>query len=504
MPSAKILVKIFLWTVFLLLIAAIAYGGFFLYKFNALGNKIDVYQRSGSLLDTLGSVSGLDKADPSQLKSADGERINVLLLGVAGKGKPGKNLTDTIMIASINLKTNQVALLSLPRDFFVTVPGSDWQTKINAVYQSGLNDDPDDPSKAIQPLLDTVKKITSLDLQYYAVMDFDGFQQAIDAIGGINVSNERDIYDARYPGPNYSYETFELKKGFQHLDGDLALKYARERHDDPEGDFGRAKRQQQVIQAAKNKIFSAGTMFDIVAINKLFDALADNIQTNISPKELDVFFELSKKLDTNNIINATVDAWNKDSLLKVSHVFYGDVRAFILIPRVGNFSEIQDLAQNIFDLNKLKRRREEIAQENASVVIINESGDDSVLSKIQKLLSENLVYKNVTVIRDSVPKHVLEEKSSVYDSNSGTKPFTLDELATRLPAEVSYSLPDRYRQLTAKNSPDIVLVIGQDLIDKYSMEEDSIDDFKQAQDDQEYLELQESATIRSTKNNHSD
>lgn len=480
--------KLILWLTIFTLLGAISYGVFFLYKLNNFSNKINIYQKSEGLFETMTSVAQIAKNNPLDLKNTAGERINILLLGVAGKDKPGQNLTDTIMLASVNLKTNQVALISLPRDLYVNVPDSNWQTKINAIYQSELNSTKNE-SLAIIPLMKTITAVTSLDIHYYAMINFDGFREIIDTIGGVNIINERDICDARYPGPNYSYETFDLKKGFQHLNGDLALKYARERHNDPEGDFGRTKRQQQIIQATKNKIFSTSTLFSFFSLNKLFDVLGENVKTNLTSKELESFFELSKKLDTRNITNATVDAWNKDSLLKVSHVFFGETRAFVLIPRVGNFSEIHDLAQNIFDLNKLKRRREEMFQENASVAIINKSGDNTITAKIQRLLSENLVFRNVIVLPGSGKD--LEENTFVYDSNSGTKPFTLDEIATRLPAKVSYSLPDKYAPLTKRSAPDIVLVIGQDLLQKYTMPEDSIEDFKKAQDDEDYLRMQD-------------
>jgi LCP family protein required for cell wall assembly len=488
MQTKQLFLRLFLLSIAIILLGAVVYGGFFLYKINAFNNKVNIYQKSENLLETFTAITQIAKKNNfSELKQTDAEIINVLLLGVAGKGKPGQNLTDTIMLATINLKTNQVALISLPRDLYVNVANSGWQTKINAVYQSGLNNAKSE-SESIEPLLATIKNTTSLDIHYYAVLNFDGFKQIIDALGGINITNERDIYDARYPGANYSYETFDLKKGFQHLDGELALKYARERHDDPEGDFGRAKRQQQILQATKNKIFSTKILFDLFSINNLFNALGENIKTNISSSELENFFELSKKLDTNNIVNANVDAWNKDSLLKVSHVFYGDTPAFILIPRVGNFSEIHELAQNIFDLNKLKRRREEITKENALVALINKSGDNDIVIKIKKMLNENLIYKNVIILND--PNKNLEDATNVYDATSGIKPFTLDEIATRLPAKVFYALPEKYKKIIDKKTPDIILVIGKDLIDKYNMPEDSIEDFKKAQDDQDYLNMQ--------------
>ena len=466
------------------MLGAAIYGGFFLYKINSLSNRISIDNKPISLMNTLGSIiKSVDNT--TELKKSPDGRINILLLGIAGKGKPGQNLTDTIMIASINLKTNQVALMSLPRDFYIASSEIGIQTKINSIYQIGLNETKND-SEAINPLISSIKEVTSLDLHYYTILNFDGFKKIIDSIGGVNISNERDIYDARYPGPNYSYEVFELKKGFQHLDGEAALKYARERHSDPDGDFGRSKRQQQIIQAVKNKIFSTKTLFDINTLNNLFNALGDNIKTNVSPEELSSFFELTKKLDTVNVTNVAVDAWNKDSLLKVSHIFYGETAAFILVPRVGNYSEIQDLAQNIFDLNKIKRRREEIIKEDASIILINKSQNDTVANNIKKLLNENLVYKNVSIINDSSVRK-FEEKTFVYDIIGGTKPFTLDELATRLPATVSYSLPEKYKNISEKNQPDLILVIGKDLISRYNIVEDSIEDFKKAQDDQEYF-----------------
>ena len=463
----------------LLLLGVVAYGAFFLYRINSLSNRVSIDSKSVSLLETLGSIVKSVENKNVDLKKSPEERINVLLLGVAGKGKPGQNLTDTIILLSINLKTNQVALLSLPRDFYVPA----MNMKINSVYQAGLNNAKTD-SEAIAPLLSIIKNITSEEVNYYAVLNFDGFRKIIDAIDGVNVFNERDIYDARYPGPNYSYETFELKKGFQHLNGETALKYARERHDDPDGDFGRSRRQQQIIQAVKNKVFSTGTLFNIVTLNNLFQALGDNIKTNLSPKELSDFFELTKKLDTVNVANAAIDAWNKDSLLKVSHIFYGDIPAFILIPRVGNYSEIQDLAQNIFDLNTLKRRRAEIATENASIVLINKSGDNTITPKIKKLLAENLTYQKVTIIDD--PVNDQENSTFVYDLTDGTKPFTLDELALKIPATVSYALPEKYRKLSEKDQPEIILVIGKDSISRYNMAEDSIEDFKKAQETENY------------------
>lgn len=479
--------KIFLLLLAVFFLAGIAYGGFFMYKIYSVSKKISVVSGTPqpSFLET---VKSLTTDNPINLKSADPDRINILLLGMAGKGKPGQYLTDTIMIMSINRKTNRVAMLSIPRDLYVAVSDTGlpagrqgYQNKINTVYQFGMNSAKISGTNTIDPLLAVIKNITALDIDYWAVLNFDGFQKAIDDIGGINIVNEKDLYDARYPGPNYSYEVFELKKGFHHLDGAMALKYARERHNDPQSDFGRAKRQQEIMQAVKNKIFSAATLFNPIALNNLLNTLGNNASTNITPDEIGSFLELSKKLDTQNITNAVLDAWNKDSLLKIIHTGNPDAQFSALVPRIGNYSEVQDLAQNIFDLDKIKRTRDEITKENARIAIVNQSGDFSLSEKIRKLLNVNLAYKNVVTINS--PAKSSANVSTVYDSTSGTKPFTANELVTKLPAIISYNA---YALPTYSGSKfDIVVVLGKDLVAKYNMEEGTIEDLNKDRDDQE-------------------
>jgi len=182
-----------------------------------------------------------------------------------------------------------------------------------------------------------------------------------------------------------------------------------------------------------------------------------------------------------------VDAWNEDSLLKVSHVQYGPIRAFVLIPRVGNYGEIRELAENIFDLNKIKRRREEIAREAAAIAIVNRSGDFQIINKLKKVLQDNLDYKHVTVLDGSGKS--IADKTVVYDSTGGQKPFTLDELATRIPASVSYAADPDVSETLRDRTVDMVLVIGKDMIGRYNMEEATIEDLNRSQDDQMYLNL---------------
>lgn len=479
-PKSTFLKKLALWLSLFLIIAGSAYGSFLTYKIYSVGKKINIKtEHAPSFLQTAQSLASAASIDLGGYESG---RINILLLGIGGKGHPGQNLTDTIMLVSLNTKTNRVALYSIPRDMYVKIADSSFQAKINTIYQIGLSSNKNDSVSGADLIIKTIEGLTAQKINYYAILNFGGFEKIIDTIGGINITSERNINDPSYPGPNYSYAPFKLEKGFHHLDGATALKYARMRHNDPEGDFGRAKRQQQVLQSAKNKIFSAETFLNPIAINNLFDALGNNIITNITPAEIVGFLELARKMDTQNINNVVLDAWNKDSFLKIVHI--NNFSA--LVPRVGNLSEIQELAQNVFDLNVLKRRRAEIEKENASIVLINGSGNLKILTAIKKLLSVNLDYKNVAVA--GVGKFI-SDKTVAYDLGNGAKPFTLDELATKLPASVSYSITPEIQKLIGSQKTDMVLVIGKDLEERYNMEEGTLEDLNKSRDEQESQEF---------------
>jgi polyisoprenyl-teichoic acid--peptidoglycan teichoic acid transferase len=472
----------------LMLLAFVSYGIFFVYKFNAFKNRVSV-GNNGKNETFFATAENLVKNKSLDLERSKNNRINILLLGIAGTGKAGQNLTDTIMVASVNIETNQIALISIPRDLYVKIPDEKTHMKINSVYQYGLNKNDNEIEPASQTLEKIVNDITSLEINYFIVLNFDGFEEIIDSVNGINIINERDIQDDRYPGPNYSYETFELPRGFHELDGKTALKYVRERHDDPDGDFGRAKRQQQVMQSFRNKVFSVKTLLNVVTINDLFNALGDNIKTDIKPEEFGSFLELGKKIDTSNINNIVISAWEKDSLLRVSHVQVGDVRAFILLPRVGNYSELSEIAQNAFDLNSISRRKDEITAENAKVAIIDRTGNPNLLPKIKKLLQENFNYKNLIIIHEN--KKNISEKTIAFDLTNGIKPFTLDELVKKLPASASYEYP---ADVEKNISTDIIVTLGQDIISLYNIEEDSIEDYKKAQFDQDFQQYMEVMT----------
>lgn len=462
-PLWRGLFIVFSLGLFLLLVLT----GVLLFKSISLGERMQFDRSSSrSFVTELRHLKStfLNKKSTS-LQGEETGRINILLLGRAGERYPGKNLTDTVMIMSIAPATNQVALLSLPRDLYVPIAGTDFFTKLNSLYQYGLSNN--DPATLKQ----TLEEVTHLPIHYFVTLDFDGFEKIVDTLGGISLEVPRDFSDTRYPGKNYSYETFEIKKGWQTLDGATALKYVRERHADPEGDFGRAKRQQQVIQAIKNKIFSLGTLWNIVTIDRLLETLGDSVKTDMSFDDMTRFLELSRTLDTKNVTTVVIDAWKKESLLRVSHIQVGDIAAFILVPRVGNWSEIQDVSTHIFSRDEREKRKNAIVMEQSTVTIYYKATDREATEKIADLLRTELGFSRVTTLI-LPPFHTRPKESIIVGRVGLQKPFSLDELLKRFALTEASSLPFSSRQ---SEESDFSIILGDDLTETFSLEETSLD-----------------------------
>lgn len=356
-------------------------------------------------------------------------RVNFLLLGRAGSHYPGKNLTDTIMIASLDARHGRVALLSLPRDLLVPITGGASAIKLNALYQYGLSQGND-----IQSLRQGVEYITGLPIHYFAMVDFDGFEKVIDALGGITLEVPHALHDTRYPGKNYSYETFSIEAGWQKLDGATALKYARERHADPEGDFGRAKRQQQVLSAMQTRAFSLSTFTNPFTLYRFLESLGESITTDIDPVALRRLLELGRNVDTHNVTTVVLDAWKAESLLRVDHLATSQGPAFILVPRSGGWSEVRSLAQNLFDHAALERERRALTQEEASLTILAPTQSFESGERLRDFLRSAGEFKNVILKMlsrsESAPTSV-----TVCDETGLSKPFTYNFLISHLNAE---------------------------------------------------------------------
>jgi polyisoprenyl-teichoic acid--peptidoglycan teichoic acid transferase len=472
--------KIFLfWTIAALLILGIVFLASIAlaYKFYSTSKKVISNENSPSFIQSLKDIS------PSNRKPLQGEqygRINILLVGLAGKNYPGANLTDSIIVASVNPKTYQTALLSIPRDLYVQIPDTASYTKINALYARAEDKDASGKS-GIDDLEKTIADITGQPIDYYIALDFDGFKKIINQLGGIKVQVPKDLHDERYPGPNYSYETFDLKQGLHTLDGDIALKFARTRHDE-DGDFGRAYRQQLILEAARSKAFSLGTILNLPEVSGLLDTLGEHLRTNIQLDELNSFLDLIGKIDTHTTTNKVLDAGKLDSVMAVSHVSLGGVRAFILIPRTGNYDETQDISKNIFDLELISRKKQAIVKESASVAVVNASEQADFDRKLDILLTK-LGYQAKTAAGGPSKYFSASSNTVLYDLSNGLKPFSLEDLSKKMSAQIATNLPSNLSSLC--QNADLCLVAGKDITDKLNYEENSVEDLENGYDQQQ-------------------
>lgn len=498
--------KFFFWTVVAVCILGIAFlaSVVIAFKFYSTSQKVIDSKQPASFMQ---SVKDIVSSDRKALRGEQFGRINILLVGLAGKNYPGANLTDSIIVASINPKTYQTALLSIPRDLYVPIPGTRQErgspeaanyssTKINALYARSQDKDKSGKS-GIEDLKYAISDITGQPIDYYIALDFDGFKQIINELGGIKVQVPKDLHDERYPGPNYSYETFDLKQGLYTLDGDIALKFARTRHDE-DGDFGRAYRQQLILESARSKAFSLETILNIPELSHLLDTLGDHLRTDIPLDELNSFVDLVKKIDTHTTTNKVLDAGKPDSVMAVSHVSLGGVRAFILIPRTGNYDEIQDISKNIFDLELINRKKAAVKLESASVSIVNESGVKNFDAKLKNLLDKFDYQAEIAKTIEVKPLRYRQNASNktsdttVYDLTGGLKPFSLEDLSKKLGAKISIYPPDN---ISAQcQGADFCLVVGPDAADKLNYEENSVEDLESGYDHQQvdektYIEL---------------
>lgn len=239
---------------------------------------------------------------------------NILLLGQGDEGHQGADLTDTMMIASIDPKTDSVVLLSIPRDLYLTRPGDRMQPgRINEQYwnykralENGEEEMEESAASqtAMRELADQLGNLFGLQVHHTIKVDFIGFVQGVDAIGGVEVDIPQGLVDTAYPGPNYSYQTFAISAGLQTLDGETALKYARSRHST--SDFDRSRRQQLILKAVGEKIRNEGILTKPDQLLSLMNILQDHVETSMTFRELLSLAGMGEDINRDNLITMNI------------------------------------------------------------------------------------------------------------------------------------------------------------------------------------------------------
>jgi LCP family protein required for cell wall assembly len=234
-------------------------GGFSLYMWNQLGDTVE------TMHDPLERDSDPERQKELEAIFQESKSLNVLLLGVDSReGDAGRS--DTMILLSLNPQTDSMLMFSIPRDTYVNIPGHGLD-KINHAYAFG------DVDLSVQ----TVEEAFDLPIHYYARVNMEGFQQGIDAIGGVTVTNSMAFSQG---GSNFP-------EGQIRLNGSEALDYIRMRQNDPRGDLGRNERQREVVQGALKE---GASFSNITKVGEILDILGGNVKTDLNMNNMQSLF----------------------------------------------------------------------------------------------------------------------------------------------------------------------------------------------------------------------
>jgi LCP family protein required for cell wall assembly len=399
----------------------------------------------------IGSASALfppSGSNPQEAAPVLQDRITVLLMGV--DNRPGQTVarTDTIMLLTVDPRTGSAGMLSFPRDMLVPVPALNDTVKINTIHVYG--EVRQYPGGGPTMLKDTISDLIGYPIDYYVRVNFDGFRQIVDLIGGIDIQVAHDIRDDKFPDENYGYDPLYIPAGLQHMDGELALKYARVRHIDT--DYQRAARQQQVIMAVKDKITQPGQLAALLPrLPGLALAMANSVQTDMPVEKAIMLARAVGQMELANPTRVVID---------------NTMGVTSLDPRWGSsltpdMNKVQAAADAVFGetpvavpASAAEIARQAIQAEAARVVVLNGTTEGGLGAEVAAALSEE-GYQVVAVGNADRADYPRTELISYGDGNDATR----EALVSRFGIT-----PDRVRSESPSDSADLTLIVGADQV----------------------------------------
>ncbi len=371
------------------------------------------------------------------------ERVNVLLLGIDQReGERGPWRTDTMILVSLDPKTNTAAMLSIPRDLWTTIPGYG-ESRINTAHFTG--DARGYPGGGPALAKKTVWFALGVPVHNYVRVDFAGFEQLVDAIGGLTIDVPEAIYDARYPTEDFGTKEIRIPAGLQHMDGQMALQYARTRHGG--SDFDRMDRQRQVLMAARDKVMALD--IPLTRIPTVLDLVGSSVQTDLTLEEMFLLADAMRKVDRGDIRSAAID---------------NSMTTTVVTPQgwmveVADWDKVRDLVNDLFPVagsanESTSLTADRLDQESARVAVQNGTGEPGVAAAV----AEHLVRRGFDVITYQDADHSDYDQSLILAYRE--KPYTLaalaDEIGIDAEAILYHDAPDE--------SLDVVVIIGRDLL----------------------------------------
>lgn len=265
------------------------------------------------------------------------KRINFLILGMRGKDDPnGGLLADSSIIVSLRPFDNKIALISVPRDLYVLMPGLNEERKINEAYEIG---EKKFPGKGPEYTKAIFSDISGVPIHFAVIVNFKAFKDLVDSLGGIELNLSAPFVEA----VPFEEGSISLPAGRQTIDGGTALLYTRARMSS--SDFDRSRRQQEVIKAIYAKIRKTGVILNPYRLDKLLKIIEKNMKADMQVWEMAEIIKIFSQFKDPIIKTKVIDTGAE----KLLYSTYNSEGAFIILPIGGDYGEIHEVVKNIFD-----------------------------------------------------------------------------------------------------------------------------------------------------------
>ncbi len=349
------------------------------------------------------------------------DRLNILVMGVdTREADPATRNTDTMLVLSLDPVNKTAAMLSIPRDVYIDKPGT-FQGKINSAYGFG---GPNLARRLVDDLL-------GIRIHTYVLVNFEAFNKIVDGVGGVVVDAKRPVRDEYYPTPDYGIERVNILTGPQLMHGDLALKYARSRHDT--NDYSRARRQQEVIGALRTRLTQADALRTLPS---LIDTVGTTLETDFDPANVLPLARTGTGIASADISSDVLYPCGGD--YPHCELMYNGDNGFFLLP---DRAKVRDFAAQLFYDPRIR-------QEGAHVEIENSGARAGAAKDVADRLALR-AYGIVGVTNGSTARSVILVRNT-------SKRYTAEQLRQALggiPMETSGD---------GSGGPDIVVRIGSD------------------------------------------
>lgn len=394
-------------------------------------------------------------------------KTNILVIGRGWWTHDAPNLTDSMILLSIEKNSNVISMLSIPRDLYVDLPeGGKW--KINEIYSKYLEGYKLTDNEAAKKLENKTEEMTGEKINYYVNIDFAGFKKIVDLVGGVQVTLDENLVDYEYPTDNeQGYTTFILRKWTWLLDGETALKFSRSRHST--SDFDRSLRQQQIVSGLKSKLAEQGYLSNPIKMKELYSIMSEYVKTDL---DLGAIIQLAKQSrQENQIISFNLNNscyYGSASCEKWGFLYTPDRDLFwgasVLVPNgatyknLGSYTEIQKFANIIFNFRN-------IFEENIKINIFNGTKQGN----IAKTFADSLIPFGFNIPSKwsvgNTDGKIFEKTTIYYHSTGSDIPKTVKALQLFIQGELQKTESPVYSK-----EPDtgIEIVLWNDYLEKDS------------------------------------